>query len=1698
MPLPQKKQWIEEKTIDFLKQNPEADDNTVASFMADRDKDYETVLNEMRGEPITMTPNKPTPISDAFVSANNGIRSAASTTGNAINSFIESFKTPAVAPEDMPPGQPTSPLPPFLNTTPAPAITDVPFVKNNVVPAVETATQLVKGVPTAAAELAEGAIGFTSNVGSNLSKLISGPSTGEPGADAVKNMLINGPAANVNLDTGMLKELPGIITENTRQYYTGQKNERPLIAEANFENIPQSKFTRQQVETFIGKNPQLSENAKEVLRAKAQPETFTESVEKTVADTPGAKGLIQDAKGLAEFMTVAPVEGFKTVRIALADAGLIDASASDEELKQEILNNPMGVFGRVAASALMGYGIAKKAVKATEKYRVNPKPQTEAEAMESKNVSDQNMQDTLKRSADYLYNRDTTKAGQTQAKEMKANVATPDAANYYPELKENGLTTRKEVMNFYGEKGETISQQEAAKRLRIAWPDVEELNYQNKLKANAQNGAQEASEIINDTNARPLPEAPVKTPEIKPAESAGTNNIPARPKRGLSSNLGIEAQNAYEAGVKKVKELWEMTKAEFDKENVLYHGGPEISDNILRRGAGGKRSDMGGLFFTDNKDYAKNYAKPAIYEVAKKDFADNVFDPRKPEHVEKLKDGFLKMVDEGEYENVADALKDYNKIKNLDLLDWSVGGQHIDIIKAAGFDGTIYRERPGNISKNTDGSFNVSGKPIYSVASFKKEVPASRNLHKDIVKKALDEGRPVPPEVLAEYPDLQPVSPESANNVRLGMFNLQDAYDAVVKRISGNPKNASLEKHLKTNLNPKLRANLKAAEGIEQPGILRKVLQSLSKIKNEATRHFADLDEAKYPELANDLRVYEDAGERAQAKAYYLTKDNIKNLDDVEYEAFRDNLVLLDIKRGVENGLYKTNDLPFGFDEKELDAHLKTVDPAEMRKNPELKEAADKIEAAITRRNEQMKAIKEEAVKNKLLPESVLNDDRYFHHQVLEFMNMKDSTAPGTTPKDVRVGGPKGYRKSRTGSLKDFNTEYAQSEWEVLSQMLKDNETAATLKKIKKLDITDNLKAEAKKQGLPATADVLQKLMPEGYTLWQPEKGNKFFKAFTIPEKIVNEILKKNDAVDIGMDDITKTKVIGTPKETWIVPEDVVKTLDGLRDPVKQPAFVSDIMHPLNTAWKVLQLMAPTRAANYMFTNFIGDSDALLAYAPKAFKKLPQAIIELYKNDRINNKTLEEAYAQSVIGTGQTAKEITDVNYADLVKGTKPSEYLNPIKLGAKYFEKVAAINNFRENALRYSVFKDFKERLDAGEKNIYGASDRAAIDALKNNTEKAAKLSRDLLGDYGNVSAMGEYIAQNWIPFYRWMEINTPRYYRMLKNARFEGGYEGALKGGVKTLKRFLQMNALGLTIQQLYHRALGAATGEDELQKARDVSKARNQPHAVVTPIFKFLFGGDIKDMVRTARAQGAFGDVTDMIFGTSDLFSDVMDVATNRMSFKEKADELGWKFETPADIFNIPAVRKYTMAAAPIARTVAEVSLGRAFGKNWGDSRPIRDNLQHIARSLTLGTAYDIATDTPKTESSVADLITYKTDIGEVAYNEVLRMKNKFLDEKGIGSMSMSNTPAGKAYYNLKRAYKLGDEKMIAKYEEQYNKEREKLGKKKVSSRELEKKIIDSADPQKFQNKKLLDEFEESLTKEQARKYYKAIDWYEKIYK
>ncbi|MEE8309788.1 MAG: hypothetical protein V3R34_05270, partial [Hyphomicrobium sp.] len=318
---------------------------------------------------------------------------------------------------------------------------------------------------------------------------------------------------------------------------------------------------------------------------------------------------------------------------------------------------------------------------------------------------------------------------------------------------------------------------------------------------------------------------------------------------------------------------------------------------------------------------------------------------------------------------------------------------------------------------------------------------------------------------------------------------------------------------------------------------------------------------------------------------------------------------------------------------------------------------------------------------------------------------------------------------------------------------------------------------------------------PPNHVTWQPDEGKLLFTAKTIPEHVVDRMLdmiaeegagEALSATDLkgALESVRSMLAVGGPKYQMILPEEVAKALDSINDQHADGLFDTLAAVPLSW-WKRWVLINPRRVLKYNLNNLSGDLDAVIAGNPKAIKRMPQAIKELYQV-MIQGKTpsarYREAVERGVFDSGLTIQEIPDINYMSefeaLIGGPSIKE---PGRLLGRPLMKIwrglQRYTWFRENWLRYSAYLDYVDRLEAGEsmQSIgYGAAHRPMVDAIDDHKDRAALLARELVGDYGAISEYGKGIRRKVIPFYSWLEINTKRYWRLGGNAWDQGVGQG------------------------------------------------------------------------------------------------------------------------------------------------------------------------------------------------------------------------------------------------------------------------------------------------------------------------------------
>lgn len=157
-------------------------------------------------------------------------------------------------------------------------------------------------------------------------------------------------------------------------------------------------------------------------------------------------------------------------------------------------------------------------------------------------------------------------------------------------------------------------------------------------------------------------------------------------------------------------------------DGVTYHGGRDLgSRGVLSFGNYGKvgsGQDAGAIFVTPSKKYAEGYVKTdggALYK-ADVDYAkENIFDATNKEDLRKIE----KLIG-------PQGIKSITETISHGAADWATLSQFTEEIESAGFTGAKFLERAGeNIEPMANGSFKVTGKPVYSYGFF-HEIPVTR------------------------------------------------------------------------------------------------------------------------------------------------------------------------------------------------------------------------------------------------------------------------------------------------------------------------------------------------------------------------------------------------------------------------------------------------------------------------------------------------------------------------------------------------------------------------------------------------------------------------------------------------------------------------------------------------------------------------------------------------------------------------------------------------------------------------------------------------------------------------------------------------------------------------------------------------------------------------------------------------------------
>jgi len=294
--------------------------------------------------------------------------------------------------------------------------------------------------------------------------------------------------------------------------------------------------------------------------------------------------------------------------------------------------------------------------------------------------------------------------------------------------------------------------------------------------------------------------------------------------------------------------------------------------------------------------------------------------------------------------------------------------------------------------------------------------------------------------------------------------------------------------------------------------------------------------------------------------------------------------------------------------------------------------------------------------------------------------------------------------------------------------------------------------------------------------------------------------------------------------------------------------------------------------------------------------------------------------------------------------------------------------------------------------------------------------LSRELLGDYGALTEAGQFLREKVLPFYSWMEINAPRYYRIFKNAAQSGNKAQGLRAGGIVAKNIAIKAALAPALMVVVN-AWNHLIWPDEEKKLSE--SQRRQMHLIVG---KTADGRPI-----TVRFQGALSDALDW-FGLADAWYDLQDIKSGKKTWGEQLKEMA-----------VAPVQKLISAVRPDVKLFAEILTKKKLYPDPFKGIPIRDMGEHV-----LGTLGPIATLPYKMvvgrpmRPAMEELgaVGYITpDPGESAYLDVRNAKYEALDKMGLGFTGGEPKPKANALYYWRQAKLYGDKNAEKKYYNEY---------------------------------------------------------------
>ena len=662
---------------------------------------------------------------------------------------------------------------------------------------------------------------------------------------------------------------------------------------------------------------------------------------------------------------------------------------------------------------------------------------------------------------------------------------------------------------------------------------------------------------------------------------------------------------------------------------------------------------------------------------------------------------------------------------------------------------------------------------------------------------------------------------------------------------------------------PEVDARLEAARGIKREGLFEKIKGSALTAWHYATRSQANIPK-RDPFFATGnetFRLLKTIPRSSRDEAIRITRTIIDPLGPKQLELFSRYIQSRNQLAALDNG----QPLRHGFSSRgEVEAYHNKLD-AMVNLTPEVKRAVEfRVEA--------VRDVVGAAVAHNLLPETALqNAENYYHQQVMMYHAARKTSGTRSTLSRAkksfqrrRVSGPEALDAEY-----DYNTDYIESEVSWMSDALGKIRSEQLLDKlISTYGRTQEFKMKAKAENVSLSKVVRD---DESVALWQPMPGNVFYRAFSVPEKIAEQLQSGAlESFDLTKDELRDVVAIGSNRESVVLPREIVDELESAKSP-NEAHWIDKLNQGAIKAWKAWSTVGPKRIFSYSVRNITGDISPVIAVDPGILKEATATVSDLrglYKVTKPLSEVQRASRDLGVVSSGFFASEVSDIgnlstfNYLDTAGKQTIRALTRP---DVAYLNTVAPVNNFREDVLRHSAFRYYRKKLNNNEEVNYGASQEEIIKQLQKdmgNDVAAAHIARNLIGDYGDMTVAGEWLRRHLVPFWSFQEINLKRWPQITINAIKAGRGKGRLAvvySAIATM-RLAQGYAALYTWNNVIAPFIWGFDDDDDLS-----SYDKANPHIIL--------GRTADGSIRLFRNVGAIGDFFEW-FGINEAIS-LMDI-------------------------------------------------------------------------------------------------------------------------------------------------------------------------------------------------------------------------------